>query len=395
MLPGVCTLQLVRECLNRGTGRRFRYAAIRECKFLEMVVPQADELLEIDIRVGDDAGGHEALLHDYESRKDGAQTQGHRMRNAMTIERNDILAVIPTYNNEKTLARVIGDVRRYCTDVLVVNDGSTDSTAGIIAGAGVGSISYAPNRGKGYALRRALRYAAEHGYRYMLTIDSDGQHYASDIPKFVEEIAKTPDALLVGARNLRSDNMPGKNTFANKFSNFWFRVETGIRLDDTQSGFRLYPVRRMKGMRFATRRYEFEVEVLVRAAWRGIEVRNIPVRVFYPEKAERVSHFRPGKDFTRISILNTLLVLGGAAVLLSLAVPAVAHQKEYPALRGRQHHPVEGLEPAAGRLDRAGRLLRHRPAVGLPDDRGRRYGPFHTAEQRPWRLSARTSASRR
>ena len=228
----------------------------------------------------------------------------------MTIERNDILAVIPTYNNEKTLARVIGEVRRYCTDVLVVNDGSTDSTAGIIAGAGVGSISYAPNRGKGYALRRALRYAAEHGYRYMLTIDSDGQHYASDIPKFVEEIAKTPDALLVGARNLRSDNMPGKNTFANKFSNFWFRVETGIRLDDTQSGFRLYPVRRMKGMRFATRRYEFEVEVLVRAAWRGIEVRNIPVRVFYPEKAERVSHFRPGKDFTRISILNTLLVLG-------------------------------------------------------------------------------------
>ena len=132
VLPGVCTLQLVRECLNRGTGRRFRYAAIRECKFLGMVVPQADELLEIDIRVG----------------------------------------------------------------------------------------------------------------------------------------------------------------------------------DDTQSGFRLYPVRRMKGMRFATRRYEFEVEVLVRAAWRGIEVRNIPVRVFYPEKAERVSHFRPGKDFTRISILNTLLVLG-------------------------------------------------------------------------------------
>lgn len=228
----------------------------------------------------------------------------------MTGERNDILAVIPTYNNEKTLARVIEDVHRYCTDVLVVNDGSTDSTADILGTAGVEAISYAPNRGKGYAIRRALRYAAEHGYRYMLTIDSDGQHFASDIPKFAEEIEKTPDTLLVGARNLRSDNMPGKNTFANKFSNFWFRIETGIRLDDTQSGFRLYPVRRMKGMRFATRRYEFEVEVLVRAAWRGIGVRNIPVGVFYPEKSERVSHFRPGKDFTRISILNTFLVLG-------------------------------------------------------------------------------------
>lgn len=228
----------------------------------------------------------------------------------MTCDRNDILAVIPTYNNEKTLARVIDDVRRQCPHVLVVNDGSTDTTARIVAEAGVEAITYTPNRGKGYAIRQALRYAAEHGYRYMLTLDSDGQHFAADIPQFIEEIEKTPDALLVGARNLRSDNMPGKNTFANKFSNFWFRVETGIRLDDTQSGFRLYPVERMKGMRFVTRRYEFEVEVLVRAAWRGITVRNIPIRVYYPEKSERVSHFRPGKDFTRISILNTFLVLG-------------------------------------------------------------------------------------
>ena len=107
-------------------------------------------------------------------------------------DRNDILAVIPTYNNEKTVARVIADVRRYCAHVLVVNDGSTDSTAQILAAEGVGTISYAPNRGKGYAIRRALRYAEEHGYRYMITIDSDGQHFASDIPKFVEEIEKTP-----------------------------------------------------------------------------------------------------------------------------------------------------------------------------------------------------------
>lgn len=64
----------------------------------------------------------------------------------MTSEKNDILAVIPTYNNEKTLARVIGDVRRYCTDVLVVNDGSTDSTADILGTAGVEAVSYAPNQ---------------------------------------------------------------------------------------------------------------------------------------------------------------------------------------------------------------------------------------------------------
>lgn len=259
-------------------------------------------------------------------------------------DRNDILAVIPTYNNEKTVARVIADVRRYCAHVLVVNDGSTDSTAQILAAEGVGTISYAPNRGKGYAIRRALRYAEEHGYRYMITIDSDGQHFASDIPKFVEEIEKTPDALLVGARNLRSDNMPGKNTFANKFSNFWFRVETGMRLDDTQSGFRLYPVRRMKGMRFLTRRYEFEVEVLVRAAWRGIAVRNIPVNVFYPEKDERVTHFRPGKDFTRISILNTFLVLGACCSTIR-GGSCARSPKRISGVSWRTTSPVRGSNP--------------------------------------------------
>ena len=296
-------------------------------------------------------------------------------------DRNDILAVIPTYNNEKTVARVIADVRRYCAHVLVVNDGSTDSTAQILAAEGVGTISYAPNRGKGYAIRRALRYAEEHGYRYMITIDSDGQHFASDIPKFVEEIEKTPDALLVGARNLRSDNMPGKNTFANKFSNFWFRVETGMRLDDTQSGFRLYPVRRMKGMRFLTRRYEFEVEVLVRAAWRGIAVRNIPVNVFYPEKDERVTHFRPGKDFTRISILNTFLVLGALLFdypwrfLRSLTKENIRRFVADNITRSRDSNPQ--LAASIG----LGNLLRHRPAVGLPDDRGGGYGPLHTAQQ--------------
>lgn len=222
VLPGVCTLQLVRECLNRGTGRRFRYAAIRECKFLGMVVPQADELLEIDIRVGDDtpeARGSPARLRTTEKRcsNSGApyakchdhRAERHTGGDPDLQQRKDPR---PSHRRGAPLlhGRAGGERR---VDRL---DGG-DNRRG-----GVGSISYAPNRGKGYALRRALRYAAEHGYRYMLTIDSDGQHYASDIPKFVEEIAKTPDALLVGARNLRSDNMPGKNTFANKFSNFWF-----------------------------------------------------------------------------------------------------------------------------------------------------------------------------
>lgn len=220
------------------------------------------------------------------------------------------VVVMPTYNNAGTIAQVISDVKNYADDVIVVNDGSTDNTASILASIeGIKVIDYPKNKGKGYALKLGLAKAYEWGYRYAITIDSDGQHYADDIPVFIEKIEEKPDSLLIGARNLTADNMPSKNTFANKFSNFWYKVETGEKLSDTQSGFRLYPLEKLQKIHLITRRYEFEVEIIVRAAWRGVNVENVPIKVYYPPVEERVSHFRPMKDFTRISILNTVLVL--------------------------------------------------------------------------------------
>ena len=219
------------------------------------------------------------------------------------------VVVMPTYNNAGTIAQVISDVKKYSDDVVVVNDGSTDNTASILSSIeGIKVIDYPNNKGKGYALKLGLAKAYEWGYRYAITIDSDGQHYADDIPVFIEKIEEKPDSLLIGARNLTADNMPSKNTFANKFSNFWYKVETGEKLSDTQSGFRLYPLEKLQKIHLITRRYEFEVEIIVRAAWRGVNVENVPIKVYYPPVEERVSHFRPMKDFTRISILNTVLV---------------------------------------------------------------------------------------
>ena len=218
--------------------------------------------------------------------------------------------VIPTYNNGGTLGQVLTDVLAYSFPVIVVNDGSTDNTLEVLQGfPGIRVISYPDNRGKGYALNTGLKAAMEAGYRYAITLDSDGQHYADDIPVFLKEIALYPDSLLIGARNLASDNMPGKNTFANKFSNFWFTLETGIRLSDTQSGYRLYPLHKLKKMRLFTTKYEYELEIIVQAAWRDIRVTNVPVKVYYPPAGERISHFRPLRDFTRISLLNSVLVL--------------------------------------------------------------------------------------
>lgn len=226
------------------------------------------------------------------------------------LKRLNAIVIVPTYNNNGTIAAVIEDLKQYASDIMVVNDGSTDNTSEILSKIkDIQVESYPKNQGKGYALKYGLAKAYQQGYRYAITIDADGQHYAEDLPVFIERIEEVPDSLLIGARNLNADNMPGKNTFANRFSNFWYKVETGQTLADTQSGYRLYPLDKIQNIHFFTSRYEFEVEIIVRAAWRGVNVENVPIKVYYPPVEERVSHFRPFKDFFRISILNTVLVL--------------------------------------------------------------------------------------
>lgn len=223
---------------------------------------------------------------------------------------NQVAVLIPTYNNAGTLKAVLQDVFTYTQHVIVVNDGSTDNTAVILDEFPlIQRVEYTPNRGKGIALRRGFKYAVQQGYDYVITMDADGQHFASDLPVMFERVTTSPKSIVIGARNLQQENMPGKNTFANKFSNFWFYVETGLKMPDTQSGYRLYPVYAMKGMHFWCTKYEFEIEVMVRCAWKGIGIDYAPVKVYYPPAAERVSHFRPLRDFSRISVLNTVLVL--------------------------------------------------------------------------------------
>ncbi|QQX77880.1 MULTISPECIES: DUF2062 domain-containing protein [Aequorivita] len=219
--------------------------------------------------------------------------------------------IIPTFNNYKTLQKVIEGVLVYTENVIVVNDGSTDSTSGILANFPlIQQIFIEKNQGKGIALRQGFKHAVNLGYRYAITIDSDGQHFPEDIPAIIEALENEPrkEVLLIGARNMTQLGVPKKSSFGNKFSNFWFWVETGIRLQDTQSGFRLYPLFAMENMKFYTKKFEFEIEAIVKAAWSGIDVKNVPVQIHY-EMKNRVSHFRPFKDFTRISILNTWFVL--------------------------------------------------------------------------------------
>ncbi|KPH12112.1 DUF2062 domain-containing protein [Chryseobacterium sp. ERMR1:04] len=224
------------------------------------------------------------------------------------ISEKKICILIPTYNNEKTLRRVIDGVLEYTENIIVINDGSTDSTHQILGHySQITTISLPENKGKGNGLKIGFRKAKELGFDYAITIDSDGQHYPDDLPVFVEALLnEEQDVLLIGNRNMSQDGIPKKSSFGNRFSNFWFWFETGIKLEDTQSGYRLYPLHKIP-KKYFTPKFEFEIEIIVRTAWRHVPVKNVPIKVLY-DPAERVSHFRPFKDFTRISILNTILV---------------------------------------------------------------------------------------
>jgi glycosyltransferase involved in cell wall biosynthesis len=225
-------------------------------------------------------------------------------------DRLKLCVIIPTYNNDATLARVIQEVQQFTSNIIVVNDGSTDSTAAILTGfPALAQVSYPTNVGKGWALRQGFALAQRSGYDYAITIDSDGQHFAADLPAFLDKLEAEGSALLIGARNMTQDGIPGKSSFGHKFSNFWFWFETGQRLPDTQSGYRLYPLHALRGKRFFTPKYEFEIEVLVRAAWAGVPVGSVPIAVYYAPGKERITHFRPFQDFSRISVLNTILVI--------------------------------------------------------------------------------------
>lgn len=224
------------------------------------------------------------------------------------ISERKICVLIPTYNNGKTLKRVIDGVLDYTESIIVVNDGSTDSTSEILQHyTQITVLNLPKNKGKGNGLKTGFRKAKKSGFDYAITIDSDGQHYPDDIPVFVKALLhENKDVLLIGNRNMSQDGIPKKSSFGNRFSNFWFWFETGIKLEDTQSGYRLYPLHKIP-KKYFTPKFEFEIEIIVRTAWRHVPVKNVPIKVLY-DPTERVSHFRPFKDFTRISILNTILV---------------------------------------------------------------------------------------
>lgn len=323
ILPGVLTLKMVVDAINASqffSTQTLTVQSIGNAKYLAVVNPQETQEVEISVALKAEKNADEPAVFQFKATVQNGETRFATFSFSCTaadfitvgVEENEVCAVIPTYQNAKTLLKVVADVHRVVDTVFVVDDGSNDGTAALLDKATGNErpekvLTHPKNCGKGAALKTGLTYARQQGFRYAVTVDADGQHRADDIPALLKAVEEEPDALAIGSRGLQHENMPAKSTFANRFSNFWFALQTLQRLPDTQSGLRVYPLRRLHGLRWMSARYEAELTLLVFSAWAGVKLLPIPVSVYYPPRDQRVTHFRPGRDFTRISVLNTLL----------------------------------------------------------------------------------------
>jgi len=221
--------------------------------------------------------------------------------------------VLPTYNNTKTLRRVIDGVLVYTSDIIVVNDGSTDSTKNILSEyPQIIQLHQPKNIGKGHALKIGFKHAVSMSFDYAITIDTDGQHFPVDIPNFIAALddSENKNILIIGDRKMNEADVLARSAKGNRVSTFWMKAATGLKLQDSQSGFRLYPIKFMKDIRFmkSTKKFEFEIEAIVKFYWSGTEIVHVPIHVLY-DMEERVTHFRPFMDIARMVVLYTWFLL--------------------------------------------------------------------------------------
>ncbi len=225
------------------------------------------------------------------------------------VDKIKFVIVIPVFNHAKTLRYVAKQALEVQDTVIVLDDGSTDGGIDTLEGLDIHVLQHPINRGKGAAILTAAEESRRLGMTHIVTMDADGQHDPADFRQFVPLATQYPEAIIVGKRNFQGINVPGISRLRRHFSNFWLRIQTGQSIGDSQSGFRVYPLKVLEHLMFRESGFAFEVEVLVKAAWAGVELREVDISVHYPPPHERISHFNFFKDNVRLTLLNTKLTL--------------------------------------------------------------------------------------
>ena len=232
---------------------------------------------------------------------------------------NTIAAVIPVYNHAGTLSEVVRRTVALGLSVFVVDDGSDDLSPSVVSqicdhspggSAKVRLLRHEVNSGKGAALTTGLKAAADHGFIWAVTLDADGQHAPEEAVGLAHAIPAGTRPIVVGHRQGMLDaGAPWTSRFGRGFSNFWIRCSGGPPTADTQSGFRIYPLPEVLQLGVLATRYQYELEVLVKAAWHKIPVIESPISVNYQPEGGRISHFHPFVDFLRNTAVFTRLIV--------------------------------------------------------------------------------------
>ncbi|ARU49859.1 glycosyltransferase family 2 protein [Sulfurospirillum diekertiae] len=224
------------------------------------------------------------------------------------MKKDDIVVVIPTYNNPLTIEKVAQEVLTQGYALIVVDDGSKINVADIILKPHekLTIIRHLTNQGKGAAIMTGAHEAQKRGFDYFISLDGDGQHLASQIEKICNA-CDGKDQIIIGARNFEINHVPNGSKFGRWFSNFWACWDTEQSITDSLSGFRLYPTS-ILDLIIKTKRFDWEMEVLVKHAWKGRIIKEVSIECYYPTPEERVSHFKKFWDTAAIVMVHVKLL---------------------------------------------------------------------------------------
>lgn len=223
------------------------------------------------------------------------------------MKQSDIIVVVPTYNNPLTIQNVAQDVLSHGYELIIVDDGSSTPVASLLTPhAKLTLLRHEANQGKGAAIITGAQEAQKKGFEYFISLDGDGQHLASEIAKIIEA-CDGKHQIIIGARNFEINHVPNGSKFGRWFSNFWACWDTEQHITDSLSGFRLYPTS-ILDLVIETKRFDWEMEVLVKHAWKKRLIKEVVVECYYPKPEERVSHFKKFWDTAAIVMVHVKLL---------------------------------------------------------------------------------------
>ncbi|MFA6078959.1 MAG: glycosyltransferase family 2 protein [Candidatus Omnitrophota bacterium] len=212
----------------------------------------------------------------------------------------DICCVVPSYNEGRTIGRIVKKLKEHNFTVYAVDDGSTDETAAIAESEGAVVVKNAKNMGKGAALRAGFKRALDDGFELILIMDGDDQHDVADIAHLIKKMRETSAGIVIGNRMLDTGMMPRIRIITNRFMSYMLSLLSGQYVPDTQCGFRLVSREVLNKIKLECSKYEIESEMIIKAARAGFKIESVPIKTVYQDEISKINPFVDTLRFMRL-----------------------------------------------------------------------------------------------